>query len=92
MVIVDRLIKMVINKLEKVIIDILGLAEVIIHVVVQHHSFSNSIMTHRGSLFNLKFGLLLYYFVGIKYKLSTAFYLQTDDQTKQQNCKIEAFL
>ena len=92
LVIVDRLIKMVHYKLLKVIIDALGLVKVILDVVVQHYSLPDSMVINRGSLFTSKFWLLLYYFLGIKRRLSTAFYPQTDGQTKRENSTMEAYL
>ena len=91
LVIVDRLTKMVRYKPVKVTINALGLAEVIINVVVRHHGLSDSIVTDWGSLFTSKFWLLLYYFLGIKRRLSNAFHPQTDGQTKKQNSTIEAY-
>ena len=76
----------------KVIIDALSLDEVMIDVVVRHHGLSDLIVTNRGLLFTSKFYLLLYYFLGIKQKLFTAFYPQTDGQTKKQNSIMEAYL
>ena len=73
-VIVDWLTKMVYYEPVKVIIDAPGLAEVIINVIVRHHSLSDSIITDRGSLFTSKFLLLLCYFLGIKQKLFIAFH------------------
>ena len=89
---VNRLTKMVHYKLIKVIINPPGLAEVIINVVVRHHRLSDLIVINQGSLFTLKFWSLLCYFLGIKRKLSTAFYPQTDGQTKKQNSTMEAYL
>ena len=83
---------MVHYELVKVTIDAPGLAEVIINVVVRHHSLSDLIVTNWGSLFTLKFWLLLYYFLGIKRRLSTSFHPQTDGQTKRQNSTMEAYL
>ena len=91
-IIVNWLTKMVHYKSVKVTIDAPGLAEVIINVVVRHHGLSDSIVTDRGSLFTSKFWLLLYYFLGIKQRLFTAFYPQTDGQTKKQNSTIETYL
>ena len=76
----------------KITINALGLAEVIIDVVVRHYGLPDSIIIDWGSLFTSKFWSLLCYFLDIKQKLSTAFYLQTDDQTKRQNSTIEAYL
>ena len=76
----------------KVTINAPGLAEVIINMVVRHHSLPDSIVTDRGSLFNSKFWLSLCYFFGIKRILSIAFDPQTDGQTKRQNSIMEAYL
>ena len=82
LVIVDRLTKMVHYEPVKVTIDAPGLAEVILDVVVRHHGLPDSIVSDRGSLFTSKFWSSLCYFLGIKRRLSTAFYYQTDGQTK----------
>ena len=92
LVIVDRLTKMVHYKPVKVTINAPGLAEVIIDVIVQHHGLPDSIVTDRGSFFNSKFWSLLCYFFGVKWRLSTAFYPQTDGQTERQNSTMEAYL
>ena len=76
----------------KITIDIPGLVEVIINMIVWYHGLFNSIVTNRGSLFTLKFWSSLCYFFGIKYWLSTAFYPQTDGQIKRENSIIEAYL
>ena len=55
LVIVDRLTKMVHYEPVKVSIDAPGLAEVIIDVVVRHHSLPDSIVTDKGSFFTSKF-------------------------------------
>ncbi len=55
LVIVDRLTKMVHYEPVKITIDATGLAEVIINVVIRHHSFLNSVMSDGGSVFILKF-------------------------------------
>ena len=88
LVIVNRLTKMVHYELVKITIDAPHLVELIIDVVVCHHGFPDSIVTDRGSLFISKFWSLLCYFLSIKRQLSTAFYLQTDGQTEQQNSTI----
>ena len=92
LVIVNRLTKMVHYEPVKVTIDAPGLAEVIIDVVVRHHGLPDSIVTNRGSLFTSKFWSSLCYFLGIKWRLSTAFHPQTDGQTERQNSTIEAYL
>ena len=83
---------MVHYKLVKITIDVLGFAKVIIDILVRHHGLPDSIITNRGFLFTSKFWFLLCYFLGIKKKLSTAFHLQTNGQTKRQNSTIEAYL
>ena len=92
LVIVDRLTKIIHYKPVKITIGASGFAKVIIDVVVRHHSLSDSIITNWGSFLTLKFWSSLCYFVGIKRKLSTAFYLQTNSQTEKQNNIIEAYL
>ena len=92
LVVVNRLTKMVHYKPVKFTIDALGLAEVIIDMIVWNHELSNSIVTDRGSVFTFKLWSLLCYFLDIKRRLSTAFYLQTDGQTERQNSTIEAYL
>ena len=91
-VIVNWLTKIVHYKPVKVIINALGLAEVIINVVVRYHELPNSIVTDRGLLFTSKFWLSLCYFFGIKRRLSIAFHPQTDSQTERQNNTMEAYL
>ncbi len=76
----------------KITINTPGLAEVIIDLVVHHHGVLESIVTDQDLLFITKFWSLLYYFLSIKKKLSTAFHPQTDGQTKRQNSTIEAYL
>ena len=83
---------MVYYKPVKVTIDALGLNEIIINVVVRYYNLSDSIVTNQGSHFILKFWSSLWYFVGIKQKLFTAFYLQTDGQIERQNSIMEAYL
>ncbi len=92
LVIVDRLTKIVHYLLVKITIDVPGLAEVIIDVVVRHHGVPESIVMDRGSLFTSKFWSLLCYFLDIKRKLSTAFHPQTDGQTERQNSTMKAYL
>ena len=92
LVIVNRLTKIVYYKLVKVTINELALAEVIIVTVVRHYDLPNSIVSDWGLVFTSKFWSSLYYFLRIKQRLSTAFYLQTDGQTKRQNSTIKAHL
>ncbi len=66
LVIVDWLMKMVQYKLIKVMINIPGLAEVIINIIVYHYGVPGSIVTDRGSIFISKFWSSLCYFLEIK--------------------------
>ncbi len=92
LVIINWLTKMVYYKPVKVTIDILGLVEVIINMVMCHHGVLESIITNQDLLFISKCWSLLCYFLGIKRKLFTAFYLQTNGQTKKQNSTMEVYL
>ena len=92
LVIVDWLIKIVYYEPVKITINAPSLAEVIIDVIVWCHGLPNSIVTNRGLLFTSKFLLSLCYFLGIKYRLSTAFQPQIDGQTKWQKSSMEVYL
>ncbi len=92
LVIIDRLTKIVHYKPVKVTIDVPALVEVIIKAVVWHHGLPDSIVSDCGSVFTSKFWSSLCYFLGIKRKLSTTFYPQTDGQTERQNSTMEAYL
>ncbi len=77
----------------KVTIDAPGLAKIILDVVVRYHGLPDSIhVSDQGLVFTSKFWSLLFYFLGIKRRLSTAFYPQTDGQTKKQISIMEAYL
>lgn len=69
-------------KSEKISIDASRLVEVIIDVGVKNHDLPNSIVTNKSFLLTSKFWSPLYYFFGIKRRLATAFYPQTDGQTE----------
>ena len=92
LIIVNWLTKMVPYKPVKITINTPGLTEVIIDVIVKYHGLPGSIVTSRGLLFISKFWSLLCYFFDIKRRLFTAFYLQTNGQTKRQNSIIEIYL
>ena len=66
--------------------------EVIINIIVRYYNLLNLIVISQRLLFTSRFWLLLCYFFDIKQKLSTAFHLQINSQTKKQNNKIEAYL
>ena len=69
---------MVYYKPVKVTINIPGLAKIIIDIAVRYYGLPDLIVTNQRSFFISKFWLLLYYFLGIKQKLSIAFYSQMD--------------
>ena len=83
LVIIDQLTKMVHYEPVKVTINTSGSAEVIIDIVVQHHDLPDSIISDCGVIITSKFWSSLYYFPGIKRRLSTAFYPQIDGQTER---------
>ena len=83
---------MVLYELVKIMIDALGLADVIIDVMVRYHGLLDFIITDWGFLFTSKFWFLLCYFFGIKRKLFTAFHLQINGLTERQNSTMEVYL
>ena len=76
---------------DKITINALSLAEVIIDVVVRYYGISDSIIIDRRFLFISKLWSLLFYFLGIKQKLSIAFHPQTDGRTERQNSTMKAY-
>ena len=61
-------------------------------MILQGAGVSRSIVTDRGSLFTSDYWLALAHYLGFKRNLTTAFYLLSDGQIKQQNQKTEAYL
>ena len=92
LVIVNRLTKIIHYKPVKATINAPGLAKVIIDIVIKHHGLLDSIITNRKSFFTSKFWSSLCYFLDIRQRLSTAFYLQTHSQTERQNSIMEVYL
>lgn len=90
-VIVNCLTKIVNYKLVKVIINAPRLVKIIINVVMQYYGLPDCIISECRAIFTSKFMSSLCYFFSIKKQLSTAFHLQTDGQTKQQNSMIETY-
>ena len=78
LVIINWLMKIVYYKPVKLTVNILGLAEVIIDIVVRYHELLDLIVIDQESLFTSKFWSSLCYFLGIKQKLSTTFHPQTN--------------
>ena len=92
LIVVDRLTKMIQYKPVQTTIDAPGEVELIINVIVQHYSHSNSIVSDRGSVFISKFWSSLGYFLGIKRRLSITFHPQSDVQIERKNSTMEAYL
>lgn len=59
----------------KVLIDSPELAKVLIYKVVRHHGLPNFIVSNWGPVFTFKLSSYLCYFLSIKLKISTVFYL-----------------
>lgn len=89
LVIVNRVIKIIYCELVKVTIKGLELTEVIFDMVVCYHRLSNLIITDRSLFFIFKFLLSLCYFLSIKQRVSTIFYIQINSKTKRENSTIE---
>ena len=83
---------MVYYKPVKITINAPGLVKIIVDVIVQYHSISNSIVIDEGLLFILKFWLSLCHFFGIKQRFSITFHLQTDGISERQNNTMEIYL
>lgn len=91
LVIVDQLPKIIYHKLVKITINIPGLANVIRDKLVKHYGLADFIVPNKNFLFTSKFWLSFYYFFVIRCRLYTAFYPETNYQTKQQNNKKRAY-
>ena len=76
---------MVYYKQVKFTINTPDLIKIIINIIIKYYGFLDLIVTNQGLLFTSKFWSSLCYFFGIKQKLSIAFYLQINGQTKRQN-------
>jgi len=69
-----------------------GLARLFRDNVLKLHSLPESIISDRGPQFVAGLMRELNRILGIKSKLSTAFYLQTDGQTERVNKELEQYL
>ena len=83
LVIVNWLTKIMHYKQVKVVINAPGLTEVIIDMVIWYYDLLSSIINDCGAIFMSIFWSSLCYFFGIKWRLSMAFYSQTNGQTEQ---------
>lgn len=78
-------------ELLKVIIKVPSLAKVIINIIMQNYSLSDSIISNYHSVFTIKFGSSLRYFLEIKRKLLNVFHPQTNSLTKKYNSAIKVY-
>lgn len=76
---------MVCYKLMKTTIAAACMAKIIINVLMRYQGLSKSIIRDQDSSFTSNLLFLLFYFLGIKQKLSTAFGFQTKGKTDQHN-------
>jgi len=92
LVVVDRLTKIVhfIPTMEKTLAE--GLARLFRDNVWKLHRLPESIISDRGPQFTAGLMRELNEMLGIKSKLSTAFYPQTDEQTERVNQELEQYL
>ena len=85
LVVINRLTKMThyISITKTMIAE--NLAEILIREIIRLDDLSSSITTDRDSIFIFKYHDSLCYALKIKFKLSTTYHSQIDDQTKRQN-------
>ena len=89
LVIVDRFTKMAHYVPCRKDIQAEGLADIFLREVVRLHGVPRSIVSDRGPILTSKFWSTLCYYLGVRRKLSTAYYPQTDGQTERQNQTME---
>ncbi len=68
------------------------LAELFILHVIKDFGILAGIILDRGLVFTSKFWSILYFYLKVRHYLSTAFYLQTNRQTKNLNQTLEQYL
>lgn len=92
LVIVNELTKLIHYELVKITISTSSIAEMIFNMVVWYYDLPNLMVLDRSLLLILKFWILLYNFLEIKWQLFTVFYFEINGQTKYQNITIKAYL
>jgi len=92
LVIVDRLTKYTHFILYKETYTAEQLARIVIDRLIRYYGIPSSFVTDRDKLFTLNYWKTLVTLIGIRYKLSTSFYLQTDGQTERMNQTLKAYL
>jgi hypothetical protein len=68
------------------------LARVFIKDVVANHRMPVQLISDRDKLFKSNFWIALMEHLGVKHKMSIAYYLQTDGQTERLNQTLEQYL
>ena len=92
LVVCDRLSKMTYFVATTEEISVEELARLFKDNIWKLHGLSESIVLDRGLQFAVEMTKKLNTMLGIKTKLLTAFYLQTDCQTERMNQKLEQYL
>ena len=69
-----------------------GTTNFLIHKIFCSFNVPSSIVSKQGSIFTSTFWLALCHYLYIKRRLSTAFYPQTDGQTKKQKQTLKQYL
>jgi len=92
LVVCDRMTKMAyfVPTTEKTLVE--GIARLFWNNVWKLHGLPESIITNRGAQFTAGIMKELNQMLEIDTKLSTAYYLQTDSQTKRMNQDLEQYL
>jgi transposase InsO family protein len=72
--------------------DSIELTSLLIDAVVRRYGVLKGIISDRGSIFTSQYWSDFAYKAYIKYKLSTAFYPQTDGQTERMNKTLKQYL
>ena len=73
-------------------ITAIELAYLVLDRLIRHYGILESFITDRDKLFTSNFQKSLIGQIGIKHKLLTVFYLETDGQTKRTNQLLEVYL
>ena len=92
LVIVDRLTKYAHFILYKETYTAEQLGHIVLDRLIRHHGMPITFVTDRDKLFTSNYWKTLVASMGIKHKLSTAFYPQTDGQTERTNQTLEVYL
>ena len=92
LIIINRLIKYKYFLLYKKVTFAEDLTYTFLRMIVANHELSDEIISNRDKLFTSKFWKFLMNQLEIHHKLSTAYYLQTDEQTKRMNQTLKQYL